>query len=281
MKFKNIIKKSLLTIALAGIMSSCSTPKKIAYFQDLDDSKVMETIVLEQQAIKVRPYDRLSIVVHSKDPALSQLFNLNVITNGTRQASAFSGSNSHLYEFVPGVNEGIGSYTVTADGTIDFPILGTLKVAGMTRSELAGFIKGELIGRNLIKDPVVTVEFLNIGFSVLGEVNRAGRYDLNKDVITIVEAISLAGDLGIQGKRENVMLMRRGEKGIETYHVDLTNMEELTKSPAFFLQQGDVIYVEPNNIRKRQTTSNGNSVTNISFWLSVASLIATVAVLFK
>lgn len=267
--------------AVAAMITGCSTPKNIAYFQDGENAKVIETVVLEQNAIKVQPYDKLSIVVNSKDPALSQLFNLSVVTNYAKQAGGFSGSGSQTWDFAPSVNEGISTYTVSTEGTIDFPILGELKIAGMTRDELAGYIKGELVGRNLIKDPIVTVEFLNIGFSVLGEVNRPGRFDLNKDVINIIEAISLAGDLSIQGQRENVMLLRQGQNGLETYRIDLTNIEETTKSPAFFLKQGDVIYVEPNNIRKRQTTNNGNNLMNVSFWISVASLLTTAAVLLK
>lgn len=281
MKLKSILRKALTMAAVAAMITGCSTPKNIAYFQDGENAKVIETVVLEQNAIKVQPYDKLSIVVNSKDPALSQLFNLSVVTNYAKQAGGFSGSGSQTWDFAPSVNEGISTYTVSTEGTIDFPILGELKIAGMTRDELAGYIKGELVGRNLIKDPIVTVEFLNIGFSVLGEVNRPGRFDLNKDVINIIEAISLAGDLSIQGQRENVMLLRQGQNGLETYRIDLTNIEETTKSPAFFLKQGDVIYVEPNNIRKRQTTNNGNNLMNVSFWISVASLLTTAAVLLK
>lgn len=270
-----------MVFAFAGITVGCSTPKNIAYFQDVENAKTIETVVLEQNAIRVQPYDKLSIVVNSKDPALAQLFNLSVVTNYTKQPGGFSGTGSHLRDFAPSVNEGISTYTVSPAGSIDFPILGELKIEGMTRDELAGYIKGELIGRNLVKDPVVTVEFLNIGFSVLGEVNRPGRFDLNKDVINIVEALSLAGDLSIQGQRENVMLLRQGANGLETYRVDLTNMDATTKSPAFFLKQGDIVYVEPNNIRKRQTTNNGNNLMNLSFWISVASLLTTAAVLLK
>lgn len=281
MKLKSTHKNFLVAFAIASIITGCSTPKNIAYFQDAEDAKVIETVVLEQKAIKVQPYDKLSIVVYSKDPALAQLFNLNVVTNYTKQPGGFSGTGSQSRDFTPGVNEGISTYTVSPSGTIDFPVLGELKIEGMTRNELAGYIKGEIVGRNLVKDPVVTVEFLNVGFSVLGEVNRPGRFDLNKDVINIVEALSLAGDMSIQGQRDNVMLLRQGANGFETYRVDLTNMDNVTKSPAFYLKQGDIIYVEPNNIRKRQTTNNGNNLMNVSFWISVASLLTTAAVLLK
>lgn len=171
--------------------------------------------------------------------------------------------------------DGISKYTVTANGDIDFPVLGMLHVEGMTRGELSGFIKGELMGQNLVKDPVVTVEFLNVGFSVMGEVASPGRYDLNKDKINVLEALSLAGDMTIQGQRENVMLIREDKTGIHSYRLDMTNLSELAKSPAFYIRQGDVIYVEPNDVRKRQTTANGNNVLSASFWVSVASLLTS------
>lgn len=281
MKLSRNIQKTFLMLAVAGIISSCSTPKNITYFQDANDAKVIETVVLEEKAIKVQPYDKLSIVVKSKDPDLARLFNLEVIDNRAVQSTSYSGSGTMLRSYPPVASEGLTSYTVTPQGTIDFPILGTLKIEGMTRAEVAAFIKGELIGRNLVKDPVVTVEFVNIGFSMLGDVNRPGRYDMNKDVINIIEAISLAGDLSIQGQRENIKVIRRNGDSYQTYTLDLTNMEELTKSPAFYLKQGDVVYVEPNDIRKRQTTNNGNNMMNVSFWLSVVSLITTAAVLLK
>ncbi|MDE7097327.1 MAG: polysaccharide biosynthesis/export family protein, partial [Muribaculaceae bacterium] len=222
-----------------------------------------------------------SIIVQSKDAALSKLFNLNVVTNGASQRMPQSGTGSDFRDYTIAYNDGMSAYTVSADGTIDFPILGVLKVEGMTRGEVAAFIKGEIIGRGQIKDPVVTVEFLNTGFSVLGEVQRPGRYDLNKDVLTIVEALSLAGDLTIQGQRENIKVIRQdGDKTI-TYLVDISDTKNLLQSPAYYLKQGDVIYVEPNSIRKRQTVANANNVMNASFWLSVASLITTAAVLFK
>ena len=146
----------------------------------------------------------------------------------------------------------------------------------MTRSELSGFIKGELMGRDLAKDPIVTVEFINMGVSVLGEVKNPGMYDINQDRISLVEAISMAGDLTLQGQRDNIVVLREENGNVKTYRVDLTNFKDLSQSPAYFLQPGDVIYVEPNDMQKRQTTNNGNNVLSTSFWISVASLLTSV-----
>lgn len=280
MNIKSLLKPMVMSLTLIVSVCSCSTPKNVAYFQDIQDAQVIE-IASKEHTIKVQPFDKLSIIVDSKDPGLSQLFNLNVMSSRTNRDKSYNGSGAEIREFGVTSNEGYGAFTVSAEGTIDYPLLGILKVEGMTRNELAAFIKGEIMGRNLIKDPIVTVEFLNTGISVLGEVVKPGRYDLNTDVITLPEALALAGDLTIQGQRENIIVMRREGNKIESYRADLTDSKKLLNSPAFYLKQGDVIYVEPNNIRKRQTTNNGNNLMNVSFWISVASLLTTAAVLLK
>ncbi len=249
--------------------------------QGTQDAEILEIAAAESKAIRVQPYDKLSITVTCKDPALAKMFNLQISTNSTQQRSSFSGTGSEMRDYGVAYSDGISGFTVAPDGTIDYPVLGKIKVEGMTRNELAAFIKGEIMGRGLIKDPIVTVEFMNIGFSVLGEVRSPGRYDLNTDVITILEGISLAGDLNVQGQRENIKVVRREGDKVQTYIVDITDAQGMLKSPAYYLKQGDVIYVEPNDIRKRQTTANGNSVTNVSFWISVASLLTSAAILFK
>ncbi len=275
---KRILIGAYAVVALVlTVLTGCSTPKNVAYFQDLSDTVVTE--IAERQVIRIRPEDKLSIIVNSKDPALAALFNLPVVSNRLGQNASVSGTGSSLRNYAGNTSEGISSYTVDPEGNIDFPVLGTLHIAGMTRSEVAGFIKGELMGRDLVKDPIVTVEFLNVGISIMGEVNSPGRYDMNRDNITILEALSLARDLTIQGKRENVLVIRQEDGQMKTYRLDLTDAHQMMKSPGYFLQQDDIIYVEPNNVRKRQTTVNGNTALSASFWVSVASLLTSVAVL--
>lgn len=253
-------------------LTGCKTPKNVAYFQDL----TQETIQMPSPGqIKIAPNDKLSIVVKTMDPELSMLFNLATITDRLGEGS-YSHSGAGTLRSSSYSSSGISKYTVSPQGTIDFPLLGVIKVAGMTRFELAGFIKGELMGKDLAKDPIVTVEFVNLGVSILGEVSSPGQYDINKDQINILEAISMAGDLTLLGKRENVAVVRETNGEVKTYRLDLTNFKELTESPAYYLQQGDVIYVEPNEMRKRQTTNNGNNVLSTSFWISVASLLTSV-----
>lgn len=277
MKKISIVYKLFGFAFLALTLGSCKTPENITYIQDLNEEIVIENAT--RQAMRVQPEDKLTIIVHSKDPELAALFNLPVVTNNVNPVgtgSSGSGTMQRNYQ----TSGGISSYTVSQEGTIDFPVLGTLKVEGMTRNEVAAFIKGELLGRNLVKDPTVTVEFLNSGVSILGEVRSPGRYDMNRDNITILEAIALAGDLTIQGKRENVKVIRETPEGqVKVYQMDLTQGNKLMGSPAYYLKQNDVIYVEPTDYKKRETTANGNSTLTASFWISASSLAMSIAVL--
>ena len=131
-------------------------------------------------------------------------------------------------------------------GDIDFPVLGKLHVQDMTREEVAVYIKKELQSHDLIKDPVVTVEFMNLSVNVMGEVNRPGRYNIDKDHLTILDALSQAGDLTIYGKREKVLVLRNENGKQRVYGINLCSADHLYSSPVYYLQQNDVVYVEPN-----------------------------------
>lgn len=256
--------------AVWGLVA-CSTPARITYFQDLRPGESEQQVVAATE-IKVRPGDKLSIIVNSRDPQLTQLFNLpyvgQQIGQGTISASLVSNT-----------SQGISGYTVDDQGMIDFPVLGKIEIAGKNREEIAAFIKGELLAKNLVKDPVVTVEYMNLCISVLGEVASPGRYSIDRDKVTLLDAISMAGDLTIYGKREKVLVLRE-ENGVQrVYGVNLCSAEHLYTSPVYYLRQNDVVYVEPNNVRARQATVNGNNVRSTSFWISLASLLTTIAVL--
>ena len=173
----------------------------------------------------------------------------------------------------------VSYYTVDSNGDIDFPVIGEIHIAGMTREEVASYIKNRLVKDKLVNDPVVVVEFVNVGVILAGEVNKPGRYEVNRDHITILEALGMAGDLTIQGKRENVLVVREENGKPKAYYVDLTKAQDLMNSPVYYLQQNDYVYVEPNNMRKRQSTVNGNNVLSASFWVSIASLMTSIAVL--
>lgn len=259
-------KKHLVLACTMLLLVSCNTQKEIAYFQDLESSK--DSPLTTSSVIRIKPEDKISIFVNSKDPELASLFNLPQITPQVGGSSR-SGSQTS--------NNQVLGFTVDSEGYIDYPIIGKIYVNNMTREEIADYIKSELISRNLIKDPVVTVEFMNLTISILGEVEEPGRYNIDRDKITILEALSMAGDLTINGKRDNVQVLRNIDNEQVTYTLDLRSAQDIYSSPAYYLQQNDVIYVEPNSKRARESTVNGNNVRSASFWVSIASLTMTIA----
>lgn len=277
MKTKKFSLLAGMMLGVAILFSSCKTPTNVAYVQDFDRN-LMVVEAQAREAIRIQPDDKLQIIVTSKDPQLAGLFNLPVVTTRLGQNANLYGTSTN-YGTTNNTSEGLSSYTVTEKGTIDFPVLGVLHVAGMTRSELASFIKGEIMGRNLIKDPTVVVEFLNNGVSVLGEVNRPGRFTFNRDELTVLDAIAMAGDLNLQGQRENVKIIRNEDGQVKIYIVDLTDGKNLYNNPGFYLKQNDLVYVEPNDMRKRATTVNANTTLSVGFWMSLFSVITSTAVL--
>ncbi len=270
MKSSNMLKKnSLFFLALALLLSSCDVSKRITYFQDIQEKSV-STVTEEQPTpeIRLRPEDKISIIVNTKVPELTALFNLPYTARILGQSS----------DYVNNTNQGTSGYIIRNDGTIDFPVLGSVQAAGLTRDELAAHIKTELINRNLVNEPVVTVEFINLQFSVMGEVRAPGSYKILRDHITLLDALSMAGDLSIDGKRDNVLVLRPDTSGnITAYNVDMRSFDNVKGSPAYYIHQNDYIYVEPNKKRANQSTVNANTVQSASFWISVVSLLASVA----
>jgi len=258
----------LITTGLALLaLGSCSSSHKVVYLQDVGTDIRKEGIPPVQ--VTAQPEDKISIVVNSKNPELAEMFNLPIMTHRIGQPM----NSSQNY------NQQMSSYTVDSNGNIDFPILGEVHVAGLRREKIASYIKNELVRKNLVNDAVVIVEFLNMGVSVAGEVNRPGRFNINRDHLTLLDALSMAGDLTIYGKRENVLVVRRENGGETFYRVNLCDSKSLHASPAYYLRQNDMVYVEPNEVRTRQSTLNGNNVRTATFWMSLASLLTTLGVL--
>lgn len=256
------MKKSLLFICLCLSLIACNTSKQIVYLQNITYGDT--TRVDQPPSIKIQCKDMISIVVSSKDPELAALVNLPIVSH-----QAFQGA------IAAPTSQRISGYTVDEKGQIDFPILGKITIAGLTRSEVSEMIKGRLIHEEIIQDPVVTVEFMNLYISILGEVKNPGRYTINRDQISIFEAISLSGDLTIHGKRDGVIIIR-DENGVSVnYRLDLRS-SEIFDSPVYYLQQNDIIYVQPNKVRAGQSTINENSLKSVSLWVSLATLATTV-----
>lgn len=255
------------SLLVAFMLFSCATPDKIAYFQDTAGQD--KTINLPQATIRLQPGDMISIIVNTKDAESASMLNLPYVTNRLGAASK-DGSYS---------NSQMSGYTLDPNGDIDFPIVGKISLKGLTRSEASAKVKKVLLDNHLVSDvfnPVVTVEFMNLGISIMGEVARPGHFALNKDNLNILDALSMAGDLTIYGNRENVRVIRTEGDVQKTYNVDLTSAESTLNSPVYYLKQDDIIYVEPNDVKMRQSTVNGNNVRSTAFWISLASLFATI-----
>lgn len=203
--------------------------------------------------------DLLAILVNSKDPELAMPFNMPMVTY--QIGSATSGGQRLL------------GYLVDQNGDIDFPILGQLHVEGLTRMQVTELIKQKLISEDLIKDPIVTVQFLNFKVSVMGEVARPGTFDISGDRITLLEALSMAGDLTIYGRRDRIAVIREKDgKRLILYH-DLRS-SDIFQSPCYYLQQNDIVYVEPNKAKTGQSRINSNN--SVGVWLSAVSVLASI-----
>lgn len=249
---KNKFLYVLLAVAGCVAMASCSASRKVIYLQDIQPN--ISILLKEVQAIRLQPEDKISIIIHGRDRELVEIFNL---LEGREGAHG---------------REGIHSlYTVDDRGYIDMPVLGPVKAGGLTRQELSDAIKYRLLESQLIKDPIVTIEYGNLGYYFLGEIS--GRRTIERDHVTLLEALSEAGDLPLTATRDNILVLRT-ENGVQTpYRVSLLSVEELYSSPAYYIQQNDIIYIEPIMIKRNQATANGNLFNTYGFWTSIVSVV--------
>lgn len=261
MNLKNIATTAALLFML--LASSCSTPRNIAYMQNTVFGQ--EEAIANLNEIKIQPKDKLSIVVSCKEPELARLFNLVQASNRVGQEGSQRSDGN------------VSVYTVDSYGDIMFPVLGKVHIAGLTREQISEKIAQELINGKWVSDPIVTVEYANLHFSVVGEVTSPGTYAISNDQVTLLEALSKAGDLTPYGEREITVIREEGGKRIK-YLVDLRD-NNLFESPAYYLQQNDIIYVQPNKAVARQAEDNPNNLKSISMWISIASFLTTIAVL--
>lgn len=270
---KCVLRGMLFAVSLV-LLFGCGTPKQLVYMQDVADGTTIPTVAASP--IRLKPMDQISVVVTGLDPQVSAMFNLPYFSRQIGSTQSTSGGNGNAGT----VNSSgsISGYTVDSKGEIDFPVLGKIQVQGKTREETSAYIKQLLIESRQIKDPIVTVEFMNLGFSVLGEVSNPGRYHIDRDEFTLFDALSLAGDLTIDGKRENVTVVRgSGTDQEQVYCIDLTNSASVYSSPAYYIQQGDLVYVTPNKKRLRDSTVMGNTALTPSFWVSMVSSLTSIA----
>ncbi|MGB7842252.1 MAG: polysaccharide biosynthesis/export family protein [Salinimicrobium sp.] len=257
------MKNSLFMLAALCLLltSSCVSRKKIAYFQDLPSLKA--EVDLAQSNLKIQPNDLLTITVSAANIEAVQPFNLP-LTSAPSLAGGGVGGRMELQ-----------SYLVDSDGNIEFPVLGTVHVAGLTRQELVEKLKQEI--SKYVQNPIVNIKIVNFQVTVLGEVNRPGTFTVPDERISLSKALGLAGDLSIYGRRDNILIMRETEGKTEYRYIDLTK-SDFINSPYYYLQQNDVIYVEPNSAQRQGASYNRNA----SVYISIASvLISLIVVIFR
>lgn len=240
-----------LCIVLCSIvitLSSCANKKDLVYFQD----DVQSTSLYENYVPTIQTNDMLAITVSAADLKATDAFN---------QQSAYIAQSNNPQSIYKNL------YTVSEKGTIDFPVIGTIQLAGKTRNEAIHYIKTLL--DDYIVDPGVNIHFTNFRISVIGEVQNPGSFTLPNERITLLEALAMAGDLTIQGKRKNIKVIRETNGQKQTYTIDLTSKDALN-SPVYYLAQNDVVYVEPNHSKMQ------SSIVNYPVIISMAGIIISV-----
>jgi len=240
-------------------LSSCVSKKDMVYFQGNSD-KLNIPVKYE---LKYKSDDVLTIAVSALDLDAVRPFNLYV--------ADYTNSNSNVITSAPSLQ----TYLVDVSGKIDFPVIGSISIAGLTRNEATRLIIDKL--HPYIKDPIVNIRLVNFKISVLGEVNSPGSFTIPNERVTLPEALSLANDLKIQGQRANVMVIREVNGKVTKNYVDLRT-NALFSSPFYYLQQNDVVYVEPNNAKIKSATYNQYTAITIS---ALSTLISIYAILFR
>ncbi len=250
------------------ILSSCANPKYVAYIQNSDSIDYTKSEILYDA--KIMPKDILTITVNTVNPEASAPYNLVVST------ALNTGEGSQTI----GTQRALQTYLVDNQGKIEYPVLGTLSVGGLTKSECESMIHDRLKPfMNAAENPVVTVRMANFKISVLGEVARPGMFTVGNEKINIFEALAKAGDLTIYGVRDKVKLIRENAKGRKEVFTLNLNDAEIINSPYYYLQQNDIVYVEPNKV-KSQNSSIGQSTTLLvsatSILVSIAALVVNI-----
>lgn len=255
--------KAVLILNSLLLLNSCKTYNEVSYFQNIDEI-VQQAASVETPVdqLTIKPDDLLGIMVSGLDANAVAPFNLpamSFLTPGEKEISAV---------------QNYQTYLVNADGYINYPVLGMIKVGGMTKNECVKFLQAEI--SKYVKDPIVNVQFLNFRVSVLGEVNAPGTFTIPNDRVSILEILGQAGDLTIYGERRNVLLIRDNNGKKEFHRIDL-NQSDLFTSPYYYLQQDDVVYVEPNLSKKKNSSYSQRDAYNISVISAVISTASVIA----
>ncbi len=259
--------KKLLFIAISALlMASCASQKRALYLQDLDTEAV--TKIADSYQIRLKPHDRLTVVVNSRYPELAAPFNtassLNSLTGTPIDGNRYTSTSTSTLQV----------RTIDSEGMLEMPIIGKVACAGKTREEVAAEIARLIREGGHLNDPTVNIQFSDMAVTIVGDVAKPGRYNITTDRLSLLDALAMAGDLTIYGQRKDVTVIRE-ENGVRTSTtLDLTSQEIFT-SPYYYIQQNDVIYVKPNKYK----TATGEYNQNRSFYISLISTAVSVATL--
>ena len=253
--------KTLVVVAVAAILVGCNSSKRVSY--KFNKNETLQAVLADGQ-IRIKPLDRLTVIVSSQNPELAAPFNSSSSFNSLTPNPLGSSSSNGL--------QSVQVRTVDENGDLEMPIIGKIRCKGKTRSEIANEIAKKIISEGYISDAQVNIQFADMKIFVIGEVTRPGEFSITRDKITILEALAMAGDMTIYGNRENVTVIRRveDEKKHEIFELNFLEGDQLS-SPAYYLQQGDVVYVHPNKYKAATAEINQNR----TFWISIASTLIT------
>ncbi len=247
------MKNCTLLLLFTLLLTSCASRKKLVYFQDSTDQA--GTVSANSYSPKFKPDDFLFIVVYGADDNSTKPFNLPLSNNSTNRG----------YSIGAPANQG---FLINEKGEIDFPILGTIKIGGLERSQAIELLKEKI--KPYINNPIINIQIQNFKITVLGEVRNPGTFTIPNERITLLEAIGLAGDLNITGVRNNVLVIREENGQKKEFKIDLTT-KEVFNSPVYYLNQNDLVYIQPN-----QAKSNSSLISAASgIFISTASLLIT------
>lgn len=250
----------LFVVSIVSVLlCSCGSTKDVAYLQNSDAVDLSPSQILYDA--KIMPKDILNITVNTTTPEAAQPFNLTVRTVQNASTTATSYAQPVLQ-----------SYIVDNEGCVDFPIVGRLHLQGLTKSGAEQLIRDKIKPyMSKTENPIVTVRMINYKISVLGEVNRPGMFTVANEKINVLEALAQAGDLTIYGVRDRVKLIREDATGKKEIHTLNLNSADIINSPYYYMQQNDILYVEPNRV-KAQNSSVGSMTT---LWLSGTSILVS------
>lgn len=256
-----MIKAFALVLVFIGLWS-CSAPKNIAYFQDKKPGSSEAVATYNSIPFKLRPGDRVSIYVKSRNEELTKQFNIN---DNTMQNMGGQGNNKQ-------------GYLIDENGKVDFPVLGKIQAAGMNRQQLTDSLTNVLRTSKLVDDAIVKVEYTGLYVTILGQ-GGGRRVNIDRDNMTFFELLGEVGDLDIDALRKNVLVIREEDGVRSQYELDLTMMKNVYDSPAYYVHQNDIVYIEPNDKSKRNSTVNGNLFQSWGFWTGTFGLVLSILAL--